>query len=121
MLANMSAARSRSHRPLFGGSRLLGRGSIVAFITLSIITSLGISDLTARSGIEPSGQSVNRILKGDRSKLAYTIRSNAVHRPRRINTPLEIASGSRLPVGCESLVSALAHSQLAHIARQCLS
>ena len=108
---DMSASRSRSHRPVFGGSRLLGRGSIVALITLSIITSLEISDLTARSGIEPSDQSVNRILKGDRSKLAYTIRSNAVHRPRRINTPLEIASGSRLPVGCESLVSALAHSQ----------
>ena len=73
---DMSASRSRSHRSVFGGSWLLGRGSIVAFITLSIITSLGISDLTARSGIEPSGQSVNRILKGDRSKLAYTIRSN---------------------------------------------
>ena len=84
MFGNMSASRSRSHRSVFGGSWLLGRGSIVALITLSIITSFGISDLTARSGIEPSSQSVNRILKGDRSKLAYTIRSIAVHRPDRI-------------------------------------
>ena len=121
MFGNMSASRSRSHRSVFGGSWLLGRGSIVALITLSIITSFGISDLTARSGIEPSSQSVNRILKGDRSKLAYTIRSIAVRRPDQFDTPLEIASGSRLPVGCESLVSALAHSQLARIARRCLS
>ena len=66
MLSDMSASQSRSHRSVFGGSWLLGRGSIVALITLSIITSFGISDLTARSGIEPSSQSVNRILKGDR-------------------------------------------------------
>ncbi len=53
----------------------------------------------------------------DRSQPAYTIRSNAVERPRRIET----ASGSRLPVGCESLVSAFVHSQLARIARRCVS
>ena len=100
-----------------GGPRLLWRGSIVALATLSIITGVGISELTARSGIEPSGEAVNRILKGDRSQPAYTIRSNAVERPRRIET----ASGSRLPVGCESLVSAFVHSQLARIARRCVS
>ena len=69
MLANTS--QSRSYRPVFGGSRLLGRGLIVALATLSIITGLGISELTARSGIEPSGETVNRILKGDRSPLAF--------------------------------------------------
>jgi hypothetical protein len=99
MLANTS--QSRSYRPVFGGSRLLGRGLIVALATLSIITGLGISELTARSGIEPSGETVNRILKGDRSPLAFRIQTNAAHRPRQINTPLERASGSRLPVGCE--------------------
>jgi hypothetical protein len=119
MLANMS--QSRSYRPVFGGSRLLGRGLIVALATLSIITGLGISELTARSGIEPSGETVNRILKGDRSPLAFRIQTNAAHRPRQINTPLERASGPRLPVGCESLVSALAHSQLARIAGRCVS
>ena len=121
MLSDMSASQSRSHRSVFGGSWLLGRGSIVALITLSIITSFGISDLTARSGIEPSSQSVNRILKGDRS-LNWPIQSGQLPYTGhdRFNTPLEIASGSRLPVGCESLVSALAHSQLARIARQLL-
>jgi hypothetical protein len=60
MLAN--ASQSRSCRPVFGSSR---RGLSVAVVTLSIITGLGISELTARSGIEPSGEIVNRILKGD--------------------------------------------------------
>jgi hypothetical protein len=119
MLANTS--QSRSYRPVFGGSRLLGRGLIVALATLSIITGLGISELTARSGIEPSGETVNRILKGDRSPLAFRIQTNAAHRPRQTNTPLERASGSRLPVGCEFLVSALAHSQLARTAGRCVS
>ena len=119
MLANTS--QSRSYRPVFGGSCLLWRGLIVALATLSIITGLGISELTARSGIEPSGETVNRILKGDRSPLAFRIQTNVAHRPRQTNTPLETASGSRLPVGCESLVSALAHSQLARIAGRCVS
>jgi len=113
MLAN--ASQSRSYRPVFGGSR---RGLSVAVVTLSIITGLGISELTARSGIEPSGEIVNRILKGDRSPPAFTIQPNAARRPRQTYRPLE---RSRLPVGCESLVSALAHSQLARIAGRCVS
>ncbi len=119
MLPNTS--QSRSYRPVFGGSWLLWRGLIVALATLSIITGLGISELTARSGIEPSGETVNRILKGDRSPRAFRIQPNVAHRLRQTNTPLETASGSRLPVGCESLVSALAHSQLARIAGRCVS
>jgi len=119
MLANTS--QSGSYRRVFGGSRRLGRGSIVALAALSIITVLGISELTARSGIEPSGETVNRILKGDRSPLAFRIQTNVAPRPRQINTPLKPASGSKLPVGCESLVSAFAHSQLARIAGRCVS
>jgi len=118
MLANTS--QSRSYRPVFGGSRLVGRGLIIAFATLSII-GLGISELTARSGIGPSGETLNRNLKGDRSPLAFRIQSNAAHRPRQTNTWSETASVSRLPVGCESLVSALAHSQLARVAGRCVS
>ena len=119
MLANKS--QSRSHRRVFGGSRSLGRGTIVALAALSFITVLGISELTARSGIELSGETVNRALKGDRSPLAFRIQTNVAHQPRQINTPLETASGSRLPGGCESLVSAFAHSQLARIAGRCVS
>ena len=122
MLANASASQSRSHRPVFGGSRLLCRGSIVALATLSIITSVGISELTARSGIEPSVETVNRTLKGDRLSPGFRIQNNAGYRPRRINTPFETSSpSSTLPVGCEPLASALAHSQLARIAGRCMS
>jgi hypothetical protein len=117
----LARIQSRSSKPWFGGSRPFGRGLIAALATLSIITWLGISELTARSGIEPSGETVNRILKGDRLPLAFRIQTNAAHRPRQTNAPLETASGSRLPVGCESLVSALAHSQLARIAGRCVS
>jgi len=113
MLAN--ASQSRSYRPVFGSSR---RGLSVAVVTLSIITGLGISELTARSGIEPSGEIVNRILKGDRSPPAFTIQPNAARRPRQTYRPLE---RSRLPVGCESLVSALAHSQLSKSAEVTLA
>ena len=56
---------------MFGGCRRLERGSIVALAALSIVTVLGISELTARSGIELSGETVNRLLKGDRSPLAF--------------------------------------------------
>jgi len=94
MLPNTS--QSRSHRPVFGGSWLLWRGLIVALATLSIITGLGISELTARSGIEPSGGTVNRILKGDRSPLAFRIQPNAAHRLRQTNTPLETARDYQL-------------------------
>jgi hypothetical protein len=119
MLVNTS--QFHSYRPVFRGSRLLGRGLIVAFATLSIITGLGISELTARSGIEPSSETVNRILKGDRWSPASRIQTNAAHRPSQTNTPLQIASGSRLPVGCEPLVSALAYPELARIAGRCVS
>ena len=71
MLANRS--QSRSYWRIFGGSRLLWRGSTVALAALSIITGFGISELTARSGSEVSGETVNRILKGDRSPLAFRI------------------------------------------------
>jgi hypothetical protein len=117
----VSTSQSHSYPPVFRGSRLLGRGLIVAFATLSLITGLGISELTARSGIEPSGETVNRTLKGDRWSSPFRIQTNAAHRPSQTNAPLQKASGSRLPIGCEPLVSALAHSELARIAGHCLS
>ena len=119
MLANTWI--SHSHRLMFGNSRRLKRGSIVALAALSMVTVLGISELTARSGIELPGETVNRILKGDRSPLAFRIQTNVAPRRRQINTPLGTASNSRLPVGCESLVSAFAHSQLARVAGRCVS
>ena len=105
---------------MFGGSRHLARGSILALAALSIITVLGISELTARSGIEVSGETVNRILKGDRSPLAFRVQTNVAPRPRQINTPVKTASGSSRWLR-KSLVSAFAHSPLARIAGRCVS
>ena len=117
----VDTSQSHSYRRVRRGSSLLGRGLIVAFATLSIITGLGISELTARSRIERSGETVNSVLKCDRLSPAFRIQTNAAHRPRKTNTPLETASGSRLPIGCEPLVSALAHPELARIAGRCVS
>jgi hypothetical protein len=116
-----STSPSRSYWPVFGGCRFLGRDLIVPLITLSIVTGFGISELTARSGIAPSDGTVSRILKGDPLPLAVRTLPSAPHRPRQTNTPLEKEPGSRLPVGCESLVSAFTHSQLARIAGRCVS
>jgi hypothetical protein len=117
----VDTSQSHSYRRVLRGSSLLGRELIMALAMLSIITGLGISELTARSGIEPSGETVNRILKGDRWSPAFRIQTKSTHRPRQTNTPPETASGSRLPIGCEPLVSALAHPQLARIAGRCVS
>jgi len=117
----VDTSQSHSYRRVFRGSRHLGRGLIVAFATLSLITGLGISGLTARSGIEPSGETVNRTLKGDRWSPAFRMQTNAPHRPSQTDAPLQKASGSKLPVGCEPLVSALAHPELARIAGRCVS
>ena len=53
------ASPSRSYRSVFGGCRFLGRDLIVPLITLSIVTGLGVSELTAGSGIAPSGGTVS--------------------------------------------------------------
>ena len=112
---------SRSYRPVFGGCRFFGRDLIVPLITLSIVTGLGISELTARSGIAPSGGTVVGTLKGDRLPLAVRTLPSDPQQPRQTNTPLEKELGSRLPVGCKSLASAFTHSQLARIAGRCVS
>ena len=120
MLSDMSASRSRSHRPVFGGSWLLGRGSIVALITLSIITSLGISDLMARSESSRPASPLIASLKVTAETGLYHW-SEAVHRPRRIQYSARNSLRFEITSWLESLVSALAHSQLARIARRCLS
>src|SRR5271166_2216343 len=74
---------SRSYRPIFDGYRFLGRDLIVPLITLSIVTGLGISELTARSGIAPSDGSVSRIVKGDRLPLAIRTLSSDPQQPRQ--------------------------------------
>ena len=121
MLAHAST-QSRASRPTIGGSRPFGRGLIVALATFAIITGIEVSDLRARSGIQPSGDTVNRTLKGDRLPAASVSHPNAVRRPHeKSNAARETASVLKLPDGCESLVSSLVNRQLARIASRCVS
>jgi hypothetical protein len=80
-----------------------------------------MSDLTARSGVAPPGQTVNRILKGDRLPLVPAIHPDAVRQPPKINAKREMTSEPKLPIGCESLISSLADRPLARIAGSCVS
>jgi hypothetical protein len=58
-----SSVRARLFRPAFSG---FGRGLIVAFPALAFFTVFEVSDLRARSAAQPSVETVNRTLKGDR-------------------------------------------------------
>jgi len=73
----------------------------------TVIGSEGIA--TARPDAGSSVEIVNRSRKGDRLPLV------------QINVPRAPAYDSRLPDGCDSLVSSLAHSHLARIAGRCVS
>jgi hypothetical protein len=66
---------------------------------------------------------VNRARKGDRLPLnpASNLRGNPEDGPLLINLPRAPVLDSKLPVGCESVVSSIAQSRLAHIAGRCLS
>jgi len=70
---------------------------------------LAMVSIGAHSDVAPTGSIVNRTHKGDRLPLAH------VH-VQRAALP-----GSKLPDGCDSLVSSLTHSQLARIAARCVS
>jgi hypothetical protein len=97
-----------------GGAQVLVGSLGVALLTVSIIIGLEVSVAAARSGVEPSGNIVNRTLKGHRLPLVPV-------KHLEINIPLAPAAVSELADGCESLVSPLAHSRLANIARRCVS
>jgi hypothetical protein len=96
----------------------LGRGCIVIFSVVSIITT-GLSASTtwsAASSVVPSTDIVDRTQKGDRLPL---------HR-NTVTLPLKRIeqtgfSNQGLPVGCEAVGSPLAHASLAHVAGRCLS
>lgn len=104
-----------------GYCRALAAGLIGALAMLAIIIGLGAPDLTARSAALPSVQTVNRTLKGDRLPLAPAFHPNTVNRPFETSVPRESASNSRLPDGCEPLVSPFSSFELARIAGRCVS
>ena len=101
-----------------GGLRQLNgrhstRGGVQVFVG-SVATALLVALFIAGAGIsvsptslyaKPARDVVNRIGKADRLQLPSYVP----------------AVSSKLPYGCESLVSPLANAQLARLARQCVS
>jgi len=120
MLAQTSI-KSGSFRSAFGGFRGLAGGLIVSLAAASIITGLGMSDLTARTVVDPFGQTVNRALKGDRLPLKPVSRSDVENQPIDFRTPRTWTPDLKLPDGCEAMVSSIANSELAQIAGRCVS
>lgn len=108
-------------RSTLGNARFLTGGLTGALAMLAIIAGLGISDLPAQTGAPPSGETVNRTLKGDRLSEAPVFHPNAVHQAPRSNAHRVLIHDLILPDGCESLVSPLANFQLAQIAGRCVS
>ena len=98
-----------------GSAQVLVGGLGVVLLMLFIMVGLEVSVAAARSGVAPSVDVVNRTLKGHRLPLV------PVNQPVEINIPFAPATDLELADGCESLVSSLAHSQLARIAGRCVS
>jgi hypothetical protein len=80
-------------------------------ILAAVSTVIGVEGIaTARPDVGPSAaEIVNRARKGDRLPLV------------QINIPPAHGYDARLPDGCDSLVSPLVYSHLAHIAGRCVS
>ena len=119
MLARSSVQFGASRS--YGGSRPFASGLIASLAALAFISSLVKFDSTARSMVDPSAQTVNRALKGDRLPLAPVSRPDAENQPAELRAPRTSTPDSRLPDGCEAVVSSIANSELAHIAGRCVS
>ena len=101
-------------------------GSIsAALVIASIVVGLEVSVATARSGVEfsedASRQIVNRTHKGDFQMIASTMRQDAASRSNEIGASQAQTLDLKLAIGCELLISPLAHPLLARVARRCLS
>jgi hypothetical protein len=83
-----------------------GRGCIVTLAAVSIITAelSASTNWSAAPSATPSMGVVNRTYKGNRLPLPRIERADR-----------------ELPIGCESVVSAVVRSPLTHVARNCLS
>ena len=89
-------------------------------VMLAFSTGFEMSDLIAQPDDFSSGQTVNRTLKSDRLPPAPAFHPNVINQfseapPRQTNV------NSKLPVGCEALVSPIASPRLARIAGRCVS
>jgi len=64
---------------------------------------------------------VSHALKGDRLPLRPASLSNVENQPVEWREPRTSAPDSKLPDGCEAVVSSIANPALAHIAGRCVS
>jgi hypothetical protein len=106
---------------MFGSSRPFAGGLMASLAALAIVSGLFMVDSAARSMVDPSAQSVTRALKGDRLLLRPASLSNVENRPVEWRAPRTSIPDSKLPDGCEAVVSSIANSELAHIAGRCVS
>ena len=121
MLAH-SSTFSRIFRPASAKLRAVAGGLTMALAALLLITGLGMSDLTASSVVDHTDQTVNRALKGDRLPLVPAIHRFVRNQPLELDAPHpSTVPDSKLPDGCEGVVSSIANSELAHIAGRCVS
>jgi hypothetical protein len=93
------------------GSRYCVSVCAAVLVKLAMVISLESSMATARSGLHPSVDIVDRTRKGDRLPLTRS----------RIDVPRATASSATLPDGCDAAVSSLTRSDLARIAQRCES
>ena len=110
-------------RTLWRTAQLLVVSASGALIIASIITAIDVSAATARSEFsgDNSGQIVNRMHKGNRQQISLAGHQNAKSWPGETDASQVLSLDLKLPIGCESLISPLAHPLLSRVARRCLS
>jgi hypothetical protein len=94
---------------------------MVSIAAFAIASGLMMVDSVARSAVDPSVQTVTRALKGDRLPLRPASFSNVENHPVEWRAPSISAPDSKLPDGCEAVVSSIANPALAHVAGRCVS
>jgi hypothetical protein len=106
---------------MFGRSRTFAGGLMASLPALAIVSGLFMVDSAARSMVDPPAQTVNRALKGDRLPLRTASLSRVENQPVEWRAPRPPFPDSKLPDGCEAVVSSIANPELAHIAGRCVS
>ncbi len=94
---------------------------MASLTALAIVSGFSMVDSAARSMADPSAQAVNRALKGDRLPLGPASLSHVENQPVEWRMLRGSVPDSKLPDGCEAVVSSIANSELAHIAGRCVS
>ena len=98
-------SQSNVWRSRRGSAQLFFESVATAVLAAFFIAGAGITVSPTSLHAKPARDVVNRIGKADRLQLP----------------PYTPAAGSKLPYGCEPLVSPLASARLARLARQCVS